>query len=82
MKTLTKEEASLIKRQPDGKSSFARGALLAMNVGEIILLEPADWKQRTQAPSTYCLQLGRKTGMGWTCWKAMDGRGWVIERVK
>ena len=82
MKTLTREEAAGIKRVRNGKTSYARGVLMAMNVGEVILLEPQDWKQRTEAPSTYCRKLTRKTGLAWVCDKALDGRGWVVERVK
>ncbi len=82
MKKLTRDEASQMRRKPDGKASYARGVLLAMNVGEIILLEPKDWTQKTQIPKTYCLQLGRDTGREWRCEKAMDGSGWIIERLK
>jgi hypothetical protein len=53
-----------------------------MQVGDVIILEPQDWTQKYRKPSTYCLELGRKTGLGWTCMTALDGSGWVIERVK
>lgn len=82
MKRLTKEEAANIRRKPHGRASYARGVLLGMQMGEIILLEPKDWTRKSQKPSTYCLQLGRKTGRKWNCSEAMDGSGWVIERVK
>ncbi len=82
MKKLTKEEASKLRLRPDNRGSVARGILLAMQPGEVILLEPKDWTRKTQPPSTYCLKLGRKTGMQWKCAVAMDGSGWVIERVK
>jgi len=41
-----------------------------------------EWRQKKKKPRTYCLQLGRKTGMAWTCVTLMDGTGWLIERVK
>lgn len=82
MRPLTREEAAQIRTKPDGRASYVRVILLAMNVGEIILLEPKDWTQRTQVPKTYCRQLGNATGREWTCKKAIDGSGWVIERVK
>jgi len=82
MKLLTKEEAQSIKVRPEGKSSYVKGLLTNMKPGDIILLEPQDWKPKYKKPSTYCLELGRKTGMGWKCATALDGSGWVIERIK
>lgn len=82
MKSLTKEEAQKLKKKPDGKSSYARGVLLNMNKGDIILMEPKDWKRKHMTPKTYCLQLGRKTKREWKCEELMDGTGWVIERIR
>jgi len=82
MRTLTKEEALMIKVRPEGRTTYARGILMNMRVGEMILLEPKDWTQKHRKPRTYCLQLGRLTGRAWKCATALDGSGWVIERVK
>jgi hypothetical protein len=82
MKQLTREEAKLIKTRPEGRTTYARGILMNMNVGDIILLEPKEWTQKHRKPRTYCLQLGRKTHRTWKCVTALDGSGWVIERVK
>lgn len=81
MKKLTKEEAQQIDIRPTGRLSIARMHLMNMEVGDIILLEPKDWKQRNRNPSTYCKILGRKTGHKWTCAQAVDRTGWVIERI-
>jgi hypothetical protein len=82
MRKLTREEANKTPWKPDGKSSYARTVLMMMKKGDIILLEPKDWTQKTRTPGTYCLQLGRKTGGKWTCRTVADGSGWMIERVK
>jgi len=82
MKPLSKEEAQSIKVRPEGRSSYAKGVMMNMNVGDIILLEPKDWKPKYKKPSTYCLELGRLTGRTWKCATALDGSGWVIERIK
>jgi hypothetical protein len=82
MRKLTREEAQKIKAKPEGRSNYLRGVLLNMEVGEIVLIEPVDWTQQYRKPSTYCLELGRKTGRVWKCVTALDGSGWVIERVK
>ncbi|MCB9185927.1 MAG: hypothetical protein H6601_04195 [Flavobacteriales bacterium] len=82
MKKLSKEEARNINTKPTGRSSLARSYILKMEVGDIILLEKSDWKQRYRMPSTYCRMLARQTNRQWKCETALDGRGWVIERVK
>jgi hypothetical protein len=82
MKQITKEEAQKIKARPEGRASYTLGILMNMNVGEVILLEPHDWTQKYRKPSTYCLEVGRKTGRAWKCVTALDGSGWVIERIK
>lgn len=81
---ITKEEAAQLRRRPDGRASYARGLLLAMHVGELMLLESNDWMRKSQSPKTYCLMLGRKTGMGWKCERVMGGLSvrWLIERTK
>ena len=82
MKKLSKEEAANIQTKPAGRSSMARTYLLGMEVGDIILLERKDWKQKKRKPSTYCRELERSTGRQWKCDTALDGSGWVIERLK
>jgi hypothetical protein len=82
MKKLTKEELGQLKAKPHGRANYLRGVLMNMAVGEIVLIEPKDWTQVHRKPGTYCLQLGRKTGMGWKCMTVIDGSGWVVERIK
>lgn len=82
MKKLTKEEAKGIITKPAGRSSLARTYILDMEVGDIIFLERKDWRQRHRQPSTFCKMLERKYGRNWKCDTALDGTGWVIERLK
>lgn len=82
MKKLTKEEAKLLPKGPTGYYSPIRAYLLAMEPGEIILLEKKDWTRKTQTPFTYCNWLSKRTGKGWKCERLIDKSGWVIERVK
>lgn len=82
MKKLTKEEAKSINKRPAGRSSLARVYLLNMEVGDIILLETKDWTWKSRQPSTFCRRLARETSRDWKCETAMDGSGWVIERIK
>ena len=82
MKKITQEDAKNLKVRPEGRTSYARAVLMNMNVGEVIILERGDWKQKKKKPRTYCLHLGRNTGRQWNCATLMDGTGWVIERMK
>ncbi len=81
MRKLTREDAGKIRVKPDQRGGLARGIFLTMGIGEIILLEPKDWKRKRQQPRTYLLQLERETGRKWKCMVALDGSGWVVERV-
>jgi hypothetical protein len=82
MKKLTKDEADKLFKGPQGFYSPTRAYLLAMNVGEVILLEKSDWPRKTQTPFTYCNWLGKRTGRLWKCEPLVDKTGWVIERLK
>ena len=82
MRPITREDAQKIKVRPNGRMNYVRGILMNMKPGELIFLEKADWTQKYRKPNTYCLQLGRKTGCKWTVLMALDGSGWVIERLK
>lgn len=82
MKKLSKEQAKNIPTRPPGRNSMVRIYLMNMEVGDIILLEKKDWKQKKRQPSTYCRELERRTGRAWKCETALDGSGWVIERLK
>lgn len=82
MKKLTKEEAEKISTRPAGRSSMARTYLLGMKVGDIILLERKDWNQKYRQPSTFCRILEKQTKRQWKCDTALDGTGWIIERLK
>lgn len=82
MKKLSKEEAEKIRTRPSGRGSYAYKVLMAMRVGEIILLERKDWTWKSRKPGTYCKWLERKKNRKWNCAEAVDGSGWVIERVK
>jgi hypothetical protein len=51
-----------------------------MSIGEIILLEPQDWKQK-RAPSTVIKRMTAKQDREWKCETVLQNRGWVIERT-
>ncbi len=81
MKKLSREEADKIVIKPSGRGSYLRSVLLTMKVGDIVLIEPKDWKWKHKPPSAYCRRLEENNKIKFTCGKALDGSGWVIERV-
>jgi hypothetical protein len=82
MKRLTEEEAGKIMLKPAGRGSLIRTMLLSMKPGEILLIEPKDWKWKKKTPTTMCRRVEKKTTLHFTCLKAADGSGWVVRRVK
>lgn len=81
MKRLTREQADALPKRPDKRMSWLRGVLWGMNVGEIVLIEPSDWKQN-RAPKTVLRRMPGKEGREWKCETVMNNGGWVFERVK
>jgi hypothetical protein len=80
MKRITKEEAAALPKRPNNRLSWFRGVLFGMSIGEIILLEPQDWKQK-RAPSTVIKRMTAKQDREWKCETVLQNRGWVIERT-
>jgi len=81
MKRLTEEEAAEIKVIPRGRGTLLRHHLLSMKLGEIMLIEPHEFKWKGKPLSTYLRRLEESNKMKFTCGKALDGSGWVVKRV-
>ena len=73
MKHLTREEADNIGTQPDGRSSWFQGVLFGMKVGDIILIEPQDWKQQ-RAPITVIKGMAGANGREWSSKRVIGQR--------
>lgn len=81
MKRLTREEADALPKRPDKRMSWLRGVVFGMQRGEIVLIEPKDWKQK-RAPITVIKRMTGKNGREWKCETVLNNGGWVIERLK
>ncbi len=81
MKSLTKEEAANIKVVPAGKGSLLRHQLVAMRVGEIVLVEKKDFNWKGKPLSTFIRRVEKTVNMKFTSGKALDDSGWVVTRV-
>jgi hypothetical protein len=82
MRKLTEEEANSIPSRKAGKQSVARMALMNMEIGEIILLEKSDWKEKKNQPFDLIGRLRREKHRDFTCNIILDGSGWIIKRLK
>ena len=82
MKKLTREEVSKMPVKATGRSSIIKNILTNMNVGDIVLLEPNEWKQKDRSPVSYINRFAKNTGRAYLCLKPLDGSGWVIERTR
>ena len=81
MKRLTRAEADALHTRPDSRMSWFRGVVFGMNVGDIVLIEPQDWKQKRK-PKTVLLRMRNKNGREWKCETVLNNGGWLVERVK
>ena len=82
MKMLSKEEAQSIITKPVGRVTRLRTLLLAMKPGEFLFVERAEWKWKRKTPSVMCRRLEWRSSLKYDCKRALDGSGWVIERLK
>jgi hypothetical protein len=82
MRKLTEEEADNIPTKKMGKQSAARVILSNMKVGEIILFEKSDWKQKYNSPFKLILNIRKTTDTDFSCAATLDGSGWIIKRLK
>jgi hypothetical protein len=82
MKKLTKEEALRIPVKPHVRHNIVRAYLLNMQPGDIILIERHEWKWKRHSPSVMTNEIAKRKRWKFTCNTAMDGTGWVIERLK
>ena len=80
MRKITREEAGsfTIKR---GSSTAVRTAVMNMKLGEILLVEKKDWKQKN-GPGQMLTRVKKRTGMEFRCDIIASGEGWIVERVK
>ena len=82
MRKLTEDEARNIPSKKTGKQSYARVLLMKMEIGDIILLENKDWKQRSNAPTELIRRMRKPTMRDYSCETALNGSGWIIKRLK
>jgi len=81
MKKITAEEAAAIDKKPIGRTSVVRAVMVNMKPGDFIFIERADWKWKDKPPSAICRKLEKSSTMKFKCDKALDGSGWVVERL-
>jgi len=81
MKKLTKQDVERIGTKPPGRASKVRIIVSNMLLDEIVLLERTEWKEANRAPSVMLRKLEKQYKRKFTCAKALDGSGWIVERV-
>ena len=80
MKKITKEEAAKLQTKV-GSSSAVRTAVVHLQVGEILLIEKADWTQQ-KGPGQMLSRLTERTKQRYKLSALADGSGWLVERVE
>ena len=77
---MSKKEASQMKTSKNRYRSVVRAEIEAMEVGQVMLLERAEWTRKSQSPTTLVLDICRSTKRTYTCERLIDNSGWLIER--
>ena len=80
MKKISRTEAEqmLVRK---GSASLLRTNLEVMAVGEIMLVEKADWGQRKNSPGALCGRIRKQSGKQYVVRVLATGEGWLVERV-
>lgn len=55
--------------------------LMKLSVGETLLMERKEWKNKT-APASYLGQYSARFNKGFSTLKLADDKGWIITRTK
>ncbi len=79
MKKLTKEEAAKLAFKL-GTSTVVRTVVMHLNVGEILLIEKGEWKQKN-GPGQMLTRITEKTNRKFSLKTLADDNGWIVERV-
>jgi len=83
MKRLTKEEKAAIETRPLSKKNIVRIYLLKMQVEDIIMVEPQDWKWKSATPAYLCRRVEEQNGWKFEVERVLPpGAGWIITRVQ
>jgi hypothetical protein len=81
MKKITKEERDKMMWRGRGGSSLVFRTMAGMNVGDIYLIEPDDWK-RKYPPTSIVRYIEKKYGRKYYTLRSVEGKGWSVERLK
>ncbi len=81
MRTLNAKEAEKLKTRGPGRRTRVRAEIEAMAVGGHLLLERADWTQKTRSPKTMVRDVGRAMRREYACEMLIDSSGWLITRL-
>ncbi len=83
MKKLTQEELDNMRLKPPGRVSYLRSVFVNMKVGDILLIEPKDWKWKYKSPDSLCRRIEEKDkNIKFSVSRALDAGGWTVKRVK
>ncbi len=81
MRTLNAKEAEKLKTKGPGRRTRVRAEVEAMEVGGHLLLERADWTQKTRSPKTMVREVSLAMRREYVCEMLIDSSGWLITRL-
>ncbi len=75
------EEFERLTLHGRGRSSPFYNAVLALKVGEALVIEKKDWKAK-YSPTIVVNRVAKKHGYKYLCGALPDRSGWAVKRVK
>ena len=80
MKKLSQAECAQIQIAGRGRRSPVFRSIAALEVGEGVLIEPADWNKK-YPPTTIANRIARTYNKKFRAGTNLNGSGWLIQRI-
>ena len=81
MKKITREEMNALSLARAGRRHPVSIHIEALEVGEILKISNADWKDRNRSPRHLVTRAAKALGRQYEFFRFTDVRAWVVERV-
>jgi len=82
MRLITREEMDQMPWRGRGHSSKVYRGIIALEVGQILFIEPQDWGKRKYPPSAIARYLQKRYKRKYKVLRHAANQGWAVERLE
>lgn len=82
MRLITKEELAKLPLRGRGNSSKVFRAVIGLEKGQILLIEPEDWGARKYPPTQVVRYIEKHYQRKYNALRHAGGKGWAVERIE